>query len=161
LRRFLVYAATILSNVGNYFGSGDQKFLPDLDDDVFRKLAGLTPKLTELYKEISIPIRARPPFSLGYPSDTAQSAYYLRNTTEQEITMVSRVLEQNAIFPENTRIRKAANNLDFDVLVASTQNGGTLRTFPLPDGKGSIRLVQGDHSAELEQTSTELAEAIE
>ncbi|KAH6842422.1 peptidase family M49-domain-containing protein [Chaetomium sp. MPI-CAGE-AT-0009] len=159
LQRFLVYAATFLSNIGNYFGSGDQKFVPDLDDGVLRALAGLSPRLTELHREISTSIYARPPFSLGYPSDTSQSTYYLGNVTEQEIAMVSRVLEQNSIFPENTRIRKADDGVDFEVLLASAQKGGTPKTFPLPDGEGSVRLVQGDHSAELERICAELSEA--
>jgi dipeptidyl-peptidase-3 len=127
---------------------------------VLRKLAAVSPRLTELYREISTSISTRPPFTLGYPSDTSQSTYYLGNVTAQEIAMVSRVLEQNAIFPENTRIRKADDDgVDFEVLLASVQKGGMTQTFPLPDGKGSVRLVQGDHSAELERICAELAEA--
>ncbi|KAK4033925.1 dipeptidyl peptidase III [Parachaetomium inaequale] len=159
LHRFLVYAATFLSNIGNYFGSGDQKFIPDLGDEVLRTLAATSPRLTELYRDISTSIHTRPPFSLGYPSDTSQSTYYLGNITEQEIAMVSRVLEQNSIFPENTRVQKADDGVDFEVLLASVQMRGTLQTFPLPDGKGSVRLIQGDHSAELERICAELAEA--
>lgn len=179
LSSFLTYAATFLSNVGNYFvchgflssnlgldsdpppmqGSGDQKFVLGLDDNALRKLAALSPRLLVLYDEISGPINAIPPFGLGYPSETTQSAYYVGNITQQEIAMVSRVLEQNSIFPENTRIRKAENGLDFEVLLGSAQNGGTLQTFSLPDGEGSVRLIQGDHSAELERICAELAEA--
>jgi dipeptidyl-peptidase-3 len=126
---------------------------------VLRKLAATSPRLTELYREILTSIFTRPPFSLGYPSGTSQSTYYLGNITEEEIAVVSRVLEQNAIFPENTRIRKADEGVDFEVLLASVQKRGTLHTFSLPDVKGCVRLVQGDHSAELEQICAELAEA--
>ncbi|KAI1498306.1 peptidase family M49-domain-containing protein [Biscogniauxia marginata] len=62
LRKFLTYAATFLSNVENYFGSGDQKFIPDVR----------SPRLSELYDKISATISTRPPFALGYPSESSQ-----------------------------------------------------------------------------------------
>ncbi|KAL2024244.1 hypothetical protein VTK56DRAFT_9400 [Thermocarpiscus australiensis] len=159
LDRFLKYAAMFLSNIGNYFGSGDQKFVPGLDDGFFRRLTASSPDLSELYQEISASINAVPPFSLGYPSETTQSSYYLGNITEQDIAVVSRILEQNSIFPENTRIRRSENGVDFEILLASVQRGDTGRIFPLPDGQGSVRLIRGDHSAELERICSELAEA--
>ncbi|KAK3897692.1 dipeptidyl peptidase 3 [Staphylotrichum tortipilum] len=159
LHRFLTYAATFLSNVGNYFGSGDQKFIPAVGSDVLQKLAATSPRLSKLCAAISNHIQTTPPFSLGYPAETTQTAYYLGSITEEEISLVSRVLEQNSIFPENTRIRKAENGTDFEVLLASVRTNGTFTTFPLPDGTGSIHLIQGDHAAELEQICAELAEA--
>lgn len=136
--------------------------MPSLDGEVVQKLAGLSPRLSELYGEISSSISAIPPFSLGYPSATTQSSYYLGNSiTEQDIASVSRILEQHSIFPENTRIRKAENGLDFEVLLASVQRGDTGRAFPIPGSEGSVRLIQGNHSAELEQICAELTEAIE
>ncbi|KAK4235370.1 peptidase family M49-domain-containing protein [Achaetomium macrosporum] len=161
LQQFLTYAATFLSNIGNYFGSGDQKFVPGVGDDVLSKMAAMSSRLSELYHEISASINAIPPFSLGYPSETTQSSYYLGTITEQEIRTVSKILEQHAILPENTRIRKADNGVDFEVLLASVEVGVTGRTFPLPDGTGSVRLVRGDHSAELGRICTELREAIQ
>lgn len=134
-----------------------------MGDDVLRKLGGASPRLSELYREISLSISAIPPFSLGYPSETTQSRYYLGNgITEQDISVLSRVLEQHSVFPENTRIRKTEHGVDFEVLLASVETGDSpwqSSSFPLPDGKGSVRLVLGDHSAELERICTELAEA--
>lgn len=115
--------------------------------------------MLELYDEISGPINAIPPFGLGYPSETTQSAYYLGDITEQEIAVVSKALEQNCIFPENTRIRKADNSVDFDVLLASVSNGSPPQALPLQEQTVSVRVVQGDHSAELEQICGQLAEA--
>jgi dipeptidyl-peptidase-3 len=135
--------------------------VPDVGDDVLKKFAAISPTLSKLYNELASSINAVPPFSLGYPSGTTQSTYYLGDgITEQDIAIVSRVLEQNSIFPENTRVRKNENGKDFDVLLASVQSGDVSQTFPLPDEKGHIRLVRGDHSAELERVCTELAEAI-
>jgi dipeptidyl-peptidase III len=113
-----------------------------------------------LYHEISGSINSIPPFSLGYPSKTTQSSYYLgKNITEQDITVVSKILEQNSIFPENTRIRKAGNGIDFEVLLASVQIGDSNQFLQLPGGKGTIKLVRGDHSSELGRICTELSEA--
>ncbi|CAM1507779.1 Fc.00g046270.m01.CDS01 [Cosmosporella sp. VM-42] len=159
LQRFLTYAATFLSNVGNYYGSGDQKFIPSVDQTVLQKLADRSPILARLYDEISESINARPPFNLGYPSETAQSSYYPRNDIkESDVTMVSKILEQNSIFPENTRLRKTDDGAGFEILIASVE-GGDVAQFPLPNGKGSVRLVRGDHSSDLQRVCAELTEA--
>jgi dipeptidyl-peptidase-3 len=53
-------------------------------------------------------MRAIPPFSLGFPSETAQSMYYPGGCkiTQQEIQAISHIMEQWGIFPEYTRIEK-------------------------------------------------------
>lgn len=168
IRGFLVYAATFLSNVGNYFGAGDQKFVPAVDDAVLHALSRGSDRLSELYEAISDAIRMRPPFSLGYPGESTQSSYYLGPAiTEQEIAAVTRVLEQNSIFPENTRLRKAPNGKDYEVLVGSVVRddrgaSGTTKTLPLGDDqKGIVTIVRGDHSADLERICTELSSTVE
>lgn len=130
-----------------------------MDGTVLQKLADRSPILASLYEEISESINARPPFSLGYPSETAQSSYYPRNDIkESDVTMVSKILEQNSIFPENTRLRKTDDGVGFEVLLASAE-GGDVAQFPLPNGKGSVRLVRGDHSSDLQRVCAELTEA--
>ncbi len=144
-------------------GSGDQKFIPGVSDGILQKLADRSPALSSLYDGISTSIRARPPFSLGYPSESTQSSYYLGSTfTEEDIAAVSKVLEQNGIFPENTRIRKAENSIDYEVLIASVQERGShdVRKYPLPDGKSVVTLILGDHSPDLARICTELSEAL-
>lgn len=82
--------------------------------------------MSALYQEISQSIYAIPPFSLGYPSETTQTTYYLGDgITEQDIAAVSKALEKNSIFPENTRIRISENGGDFDVLLASVDTSHT------------------------------------
>ncbi|KAH8847934.1 hypothetical protein MCOR27_002650 [Pyricularia oryzae] len=165
LQGFLVYAATFLSNIGNYFGSGDQKFVPAVDGLVLKSLASRSSRLSGLYKQIAESICARPPFSLGYPAESTQSSYYpdSPSITEKEIKAVSKALEQNSVFLENTRLRKAANNVDYELLVASVScdiegNPAAQRTFALgEDQKGVVKLVHGDHSADLELICAELS----
>ncbi|KAI1123465.1 peptidase family M49-domain-containing protein [Nemania abortiva] len=161
LHKFLTYAATFLSNIGNYLGSGDQKFVPAVDVSVLQVLAARSTRLSELYKTLSSAIVAIPPYSLGYPGKTTQSSYYPEssNITKEEISIVSKALEKSSIFPENTRIRKAQNGIDFEALIASIESEDLQQAFPLLGMKGSVRLVRGDHSSELRNVCRELTEA--
>lgn len=130
--------------------------------DFLRGLASKSPRLSELFNEISSSIMSVPPYGLGYPSDVTQSAYYMGpGVSESDVQMVSKILERNSVFPENTRIRKADNGTDFEVLVASVDSiiNSHSQSFPLPNGKGVVKLVGGDHSASLEQVCAELSEA--
>lgn len=72
--------------------------------------------------------------------------------------MVSKVLEENYIYPENTRLQKADNSANFEVLLASVEDREAIQ-FPLPDGEGSVSVIPGDHSSDLRHVCTELVEA--
>ncbi|KAL7973267.1 peptidase [Trichoderma sp. SZMC 28014] len=158
LQAFLTYMATFLSNVGNYYGSGDQKFIPSVEKSLLLKLAKRSTVLEELYQKISRDLDAMPPFHLGFPSDTAQSSYYIGDAvSESDANTVSKILEQNNIFPENTRLQKTKNG--FDVLIASVESGIAAQ-FPLQNGQeGYVRLIKGDHSSDLQRICAELREA--
>ncbi|ELR06233.1 hypothetical protein GMDG_02028 [Pseudogymnoascus destructans 20631-21] len=158
---FLRYAATFLSNIGNYYGSGDQKFIPDFSSpEPLKTLASRSPRLQELYDEFVYDILSTPPFSLGYPSGTAQSAYYPGpcDITHEEVEAVSRVLQERSIFPENTRIRKSISGRVpiFDILQASTTEGMLSQEL---FSMGIAQLISGDYSDELRQICASLAEA--
>lgn len=102
---------------------------------------------------------ARPPFGLGYPSEIAQSCYYLGNDIEvSDIDLVSKVLEKHAVFPENTRLRRIDNGTGFEVLLASAECGEVAQ-LPLTEDEGSVRLIRGDYSADLKRVCAELTEA--
>ncbi len=75
--------------------------------------------------------------------------------------MVSKALEERSIFLGNTRIRKTAvsGSTVFEVLQASTQEPGLSDEFALPDFKGVVRIIHGDHSNELKHICSCLAEA--
>ena len=144
-------------------GSGDQKFLPNVSPQCLTKLAAKSLKLKKLHEEIAEPILSTPPFSLGYPGDLAQSAYYpgLCIISKDEIAVVSRALEDRSIFPENTRIRKVKSNglSVFEVLQASTEKDVTPQEISLPGSKGTVRIIRQDHSEELAHICSSLAEA--
>jgi dipeptidyl-peptidase III len=126
-----------------------------------QKLVSRNSLLSKLFRQLSASISTRPSFSLGYPSNFTQSSYYPGTAvTERDIAVVSKVLEQNSIFLENTRLRKVANT-DYEVLLASVQMQGHKdpREFSFPDGKRVVKLVHGDYSSYLERICAELSEA--
>ena len=127
------------------------------------KLAGLSPRLKALHDDIVTPMMAKPPFSLGFPSDLAQSAYYPgdQRMSKDEISLISQALEDQSIYPENTRIRKVQSLKQpvFEVLQASVQQDGSAQEFSLRDSKGNLRIIRGDHDKELDLICHSLAEA--
>lgn len=104
-----------------------------------------------------------PPYGLGFPSDTAQSAYYPGDSiiTQEEIAAVSRSLEDHSIHPENTRIQKSSDSEvhTFEVLQASIEHDTESTIIEVPALGTNIRVTRGDHSAELAKICACLAEA--
>ena len=139
--------------------------MPDIGPESLRKLASLSPELELLYGKIAAQIFTKPPFNLGYPGDFAQSAYYPGHTviSKEEIAVVSKALEAHSIYSENTRIRKLESNdaPTFEVLQASVEKDALVKEFSLPDSKGIVRLVRGDHAEELAKICSSLAAALD
>ncbi|KAI1736227.1 peptidase family M49-domain-containing protein [Xylaria scruposa] len=146
---FLQYAATFLSNIGNYYGSGDQKFIPKMNQNALKIIASQTPELTRLYEEFRSEIFAIPPYSLGFPSSVSQSSYYLGNQiSKEEIALVSKVLDAASIFPENTRIEKLKSNA-YKVHQASIDSTRAAQPLNTLDASVEVHLVGGDHATDL------------
>ncbi|KAI1407010.1 dipeptidyl peptidase III [Hypoxylon sp. FL1857] len=161
LEAFLEYAATFLSNIGNYYGSGDQKFIPRTSPGALEKLASQSPKLSSLYTEIQDSIMAIPPFTLGYPSIVAQSSYYPGAMMgKEEIALVSKHMDAHSILPENTRIRKVTDNT-FEVLQASVKATDGALPLGITDSSASVSLVRGDHAEDLKKVCENLSKAAE
>lgn len=136
-------------------GSGDQKFVPSVDPEVVQALASKSDRLASLYRDIAGPMLAVPPYGLGYPSDIAQSSYYpSANLDEAEISSISKLLELEGIYPENTRISKQ-NDLNYTVHLASVELSEP-RSYILDSGR-TIQIVGGDHAAELASICSELS----
>ncbi|KAK7931542.1 dipeptidyl-peptidase 3 [Apiospora marii] len=158
---FLEYAATFLSNVGNYYGSGDQKFVPRLSRGALEALAARSPRLNSPYAEFKDAIFAVPPFSLGFPGERAQSSYYPGElmVTKDDLEYVSACMDAQKIYPENTRLRKTKDGT-LEILQGSALQGET----SLPPGSSassapSVKLLQGDHAAELQTICENLQNA--
>ncbi|KAI9892567.1 MAG: hypothetical protein M1814_001256 [Vezdaea aestivalis] len=170
LRNFLNFACQFLGNSGNYKGFGDSKFVPSITAHDLDALANRSLKATELRKQLgdSLFIDETKPelLHLGYPDAGHLSTYYPDSPTitKAEIEAVGEFLEKKKLLVENSRLRKTTNG-DFETLIASAitspppQNDiGSSIEFPLEgslEGK-TLRLVFGDHSAEL----TKVVEAL-
>lgn len=144
-------------------GSGDQKFLPSVSSGALAKLSKKSPKLEVLYERISSAITTVPPYGLGFPSDTAQSTYYLGDSviTQNEIAAISRWLEEHSILPENTRIQKLScpKAHTFEVLQASIEQDAEPAEFELPALSTTIKVKRGDHSEQLVKICASLSQA--
>lgn len=101
---------------------------------------------------------------MGYPSEYAQSTYYPgeENITEEEISPVSKVLQDRNIEPENTRLQKVIidGKHVFEVLQASTSEH-SIRDWDNVDGLGTVRIQGGDHAVELTRVCESLLRAKE
>ena len=139
--------------------------MPDMSLAALRKLASVTTKSAALYEKVANSMVNVPPYSLGFPSDNSQSAYYPgeQAISSEEVQAVSQILEQRGIYPENTRIQKVKNNEHyiFEVLQASSEPSNIHRESSIPDSKNFIRLVSGDHYQELKHICESLQEATE
>ncbi|EKJ79605.1 hypothetical protein FPSE_00290 [Fusarium pseudograminearum CS3096] len=161
---FLEYAGHFLYNMGNYWSEGDQKFIPDLSHEALRKLvrASRSPTAPDLLERVIEPMLSGPPYVLGYPSERAQSAYYPgdEKISKEEISSVSKAMEEHKIEPENTRLQKVmvAGRAEFRILQASTDNFPKKHLCDI-NGLGSIYIQSGDHVAELGQVCDALNKA--
>lgn len=142
---------SLVANADLEQGEGDQKFVPDLTVKVLHKIATISPKAKDGLEKFIGPLLAVPPFSLGYPSKSAQSAYYPgpEPISQQEIAKVSEAMEQHSIGPENTRVRKlfAHGKPVYQLLQASAETGVSNSTSQELDD--DIFVVKGDHVEEL------------
>lgn len=75
--------------------------------------------------------------------------------------MISRVMEQHRIYPENTRVMKieTEDTLAYDILQASVETDTEPKILSNNIFDARVRLVRGDHANELSQICKHLAEA--
>jgi dipeptidyl-peptidase-3 len=142
-------------------GEGDQKFVPGVTAEALRKIASITPQTEASLEKIIDSLLAVPPFGLGYPSKNAQSGYYPseEHITEDDIAKVSKLMVENSIGPENTRLRKVYQNHGYvlHLLQASAETGPSDDgSYELADG---VFLSRGDHSREMAKVCTALEKA--
>ncbi|KAK0701875.1 peptidase family M49-domain-containing protein [Lasiosphaeria miniovina] len=143
-------------------GEGDQKFIPDLTAESLRKLAAISSETKSRLETILNPLLAVPPFALGYPGKNAQSNYYpgAGLISQEEIAKVSDMMEKHSIGPENTRIRKPAEdgNPIYHLLQASSAETEDISNTPQELARG-IFLVKGGHAEELSTVCIDLERA--
>ncbi|KAF2650592.1 dipeptidyl peptidase III [Lophiostoma macrostomum CBS 122681] len=168
LRCFLRYAALFLSNIGNYYGEGDRKFVPDVPKSFIDMITSTSDKAKELASACAPAMLSPDPPILAFPGPNGQSQYYpgSGNITTEEVKTVGKIMEQHSIASENTRIRKmtstrrGSKTTRFEVLQASIERD------PAPvklseDDNMEVWLVRGDYSEYLLRVKGHLSEACE
>ncbi|RAK81447.1 dipeptidyl peptidase III [Aspergillus fijiensis CBS 313.89] len=159
LELFLDYAANFLSNMGNYYGSGDQKFVPAIPAAELARVvaAAGASSVAGLWESVRGAMYQAPPVTLGPPGPLTQSAYYPGcepESFEADAASAASVMEDQAILPENTRLykqRASSGEASLDILRASLQDSEPVclvERDPVESG-ATIRLVGGDHKHEL------------
>ncbi|KAK4197328.1 dipeptidyl peptidase III [Triangularia verruculosa] len=173
---FLEYAAQFLAHLGNYYvsssfdfhpptaGGGDRKAVPAVSKETLRKMASISPEATATLEQVLDQMVATPPYTLGFPSKTAQSSYYIGDEpiSSEDVSVVTKVMERHNIWPENTRLRKImdGNKPVFEILQATSEiSGPAMLDSDFPETIFQIR--RGDHSAELSKVCEQLQHAVE
>ncbi|KAI1129103.1 dipeptidyl peptidase III [Nemania abortiva] len=175
LNLFLDYAGMFMSKMNNFCGEGDRKIVPAVSADSLHKMASISPAATVALEAIIQPMLSPTPTALTL----SESAYYLGDDkiTLDEVATIARVMRLNDLEPENTRIQRGTGDsrVSYKVLQASVESNAELRdhikgsAFPTEvlwpgnrDDKldGVIRLVRGDHSAEMAKICEHLLQAV-
>lgn len=156
MSNFLDFSAVFLQNVGNYYGRGDQKFIPNLSNVSLEKLSLASASATQLFNQIKTALIASNLTRLGFTDEISQTSYYIGSAmSAQEVETVSQAALKHDVQLENTRVWK--EDKTFDILIASVEKDVML-DFPV-DQQSKVRIVRGDHSAELEKVCSCLSEA--
>jgi dipeptidyl-peptidase-3 len=139
-------------------GSGDQKVVPGISKEALIRLASSNPQTKELLNHVLKDIYQQPPTSLGPPGPFTQTAYYLGNNcleSPEDISSISKLMEDLSIHPENTRLQRYKEpGIDcYDILQASVDESTEILNSitHLSLENKQIRVVRGDHREELEQ----------
>ncbi|KAF2718985.1 peptidase M49, dipeptidyl-peptidase III [Polychaeton citri CBS 116435] len=149
LHKFLEYAVVFLQNIGNYYGHGDHKFVPDVADVVLAKLFIASKDARKLCLEMGTQMTSNP---------SSRTSYYVCvSVSADEITSISTTLEKSSVGLEDTRIRKSSQDGAhlYEVLQASVDGYHPFSQLG-PEGADGIHLIRGDHSEDL----TKICDAI-
>ncbi|KAL4921945.1 peptidase family M49-domain-containing protein [Aspergillus aurantiobrunneus] len=150
LQKFLNYAALFLSNIGNYFGSGYQIFVPGISRDDLLELASPNLSARRILDHNVQSMFSQPPNSLGGPGSFTQTTYYLGEeclASPEDLSAISILMKDISVHPENTRLRKYTHSGSecYDILQASILEN---------------TLDHSDHKQELQRICQLLREAI-
>lgn len=165
----LVYASSVVSNMGNYKGFGDLKFVPGVSDEKMGKLISLSKagqkdmQVLKLWSECrermySLESSER---CLGFaPKGT--TTYFSANCTEDDSKRVQQLMIRNKIEGYNNRAFKLEDGT-YEVRFASIRDtedpeeAEFLKNYDSCDGK--LKLTRGDYSPILREVNHHLNDA--
>lgn len=141
--------------------------MPGISKESLAKLASLSKTASAIFSRVKEPMFAETPSSLGAPGPYTQTAYYLGDeclASREDVNAISTIMEENAILPENTRLRRydTGGKPRYEILQASVEEDEyVLRSKYKTSTIGQVRLVKGDYKEELEKVCYYLQEALE
>eukprot|EP00118_Oscarella_pearsei_P006784 m.31377 g.31377 ORF g.31377 m.31377 type:complete len:715 (+) comp31491_c0_seq5:196-2340(+) len=176
---FLVFAAALFSNMGNYKSFGDSKIVPGLSQEKFLAIvessaayADDADKMNALWsacsdKMYSLDAQER---ELAFPP-SGKTGYYSENCTQEDAEFIQSFLTEKGISPYNTRLFKTVNG-EYEVRLASadktSDNGkagdkvAQLVGTPQYQHEGRIvKVTRGDYSHLMSRVVSNLKEAQE
>uniref|UniRef100_A0A8C4Q4K5 Dipeptidyl peptidase 3 n=1 Tax=Eptatretus burgeri TaxID=7764 RepID=A0A8C4Q4K5_EPTBU len=170
---FLVYAAGVYSNMGNYKSFGDSKFVPNLPKEKLKKLVWSSLAFQNNQEEMTTIWEACEDrmFSLedherqlGLGSEGI-STYFSGNCTTEDAKLAQRFLDEKEISAYNTRLFKVVapdHSVQYEVRLASvvTQEEDNKCGSYQFEGKSFI-VKRGDYSSLLSRVVTNLNKAKE
>lgn len=142
-------------------GDGDHKVVPDVPKESLRQMATISLAASERLEIILEPMTSNQPATIGYPSSTSQSGYYLGQEflTQRRIKTVTQLMAFEKIATENTRLHDDGTSF-VDVLVASQVKNDMefLGYAGMPDENPwtSVYVRRGDHSEEMRKICEDL-----
>jgi len=177
---FVVYAAGVYSNMGNYKSFGDTKIVPQVPKEKLKQIIWAS----EAFKRNSVLLEPlwgdccdqiyslKPRYrELGLPKK-GLSTYYSSDVTEADIALVGEFMQEKQISPYNTRIFKCGEVLKL-MLASGVDTAEELEhSTGLPDTvqphlgdhthKGtSIRVERGDYAPLMKRVVANLGKAKE
>lgn len=141
--------------------------MPRISKESLAKLASLSKTASGIFSRIKEPMFAETSSSLGAPGPYTQTAYYLGDeclASREDVNAISTIVEENAILPENTRLRRCdtGGKSRYEILQASIEEDEyVLRSKDKTSTISQVRIVKGDHKEQLEQVCHYLQEALE
>lgn len=170
----LVYTSGILSNMGNYKGFGDTKFIPNLSKEKFVKLFKAS-KAYSLHKDemkklltnccdavFSIEDKEK---QLGFPN-LGVTSYFSRNCTEEDSNIVKQFLKTKNLEAYNSRVFKVVNDgtTTYEIRLASVLTPECAEDMDLLGNHASnghkFVISRGDYSKLLENVNKSLEQAM-
>lgn len=149
---YLEYASMFLSNLGNYRSFGDSKFVPAVEQDVFKRFAEEA-NVGEKFERVKDAVYSPEPNLLGYEF----SGYYNKGVTKE---VIEAALDAIPLMNENSRLNKVGPK-EYEFKVASAQTAINIENniYQLPGDLGTVKIVYGDHNKELEVVAKHLEQA--
>ncbi|KAI8059338.1 peptidase family M49 [Gongronella butleri] len=156
----LQYCGQFLGNLSNYKSFGDEKFIPRIGKDEFRRIvaAAADQDLVTVFDDVEDEIYnvdAAPRNLLGYPDDGHVSGYYSANITKDDIKTIQAFLEKINVDPLNTRLFKQDDGA-YELLVASTDKKTESHAL---DNGATLTIRYGDFAAELTKVNEHIHQA--